>query len=75
VQTIRSTPTAAQQVRLVAFDQSARDGYRAHVAADPETGIVTDEKLTKAAGAENSDAAVAAEFVAGESAAGPAGSS
>jgi hypothetical protein len=45
------------------------------VAADPETGIVTDEKLTKAAGAENSDAAVAAEFVAGESAAGPAGSS
>ena len=47
-----------------------RDGYRAHLAADPETGIITDEKLTKAAGAENSDAAVAAEFVAAE---GPAG--
>ena len=36
-----------------------RDGYRAHVAADPETGIITGEQLTKAAGEENSDAAVA----------------
>jgi hypothetical protein len=51
--------------------EARRDGYRAHLAADPETGIITDEKLTKAAGAENSDAAVAAEFVAAE---GPAGS-
>jgi hypothetical protein len=41
-----------------------RDGYRAHLAADPDTGIITDEKLTKAAGEENSDAAVAGEFVA-----------
>jgi hypothetical protein len=41
-----------------------RDGYRAHVAADPETGIITDEKLTRAAGEENSDPAVAAEFAA-----------
>ena len=46
--------------------EARRDGYRAHVAADPETGIITDEKLTGAAGAENSDAAVAAEFVAAE---------
>ena len=30
--------------------EARRDGYRAHVAADPETGIVTDEKLTRAAG-------------------------
>src|SRR5712691_7163837 len=43
-----------------------RDGYRAHVAADPETGIITDEKLTRAAGAENSDPAVAEEFLAAE---------
>ena len=43
-----------------------RDGYRAHVAADPETGIITDEKLTKAAGEENSDPAVAEEFAAAE---------
>ena len=49
--------------------EARRDGYRAHVAADPGTGIITDEKLTGAAGAENSDAAVAAEFVAAEAAA------
>jgi len=29
-----------------------RDGYRAHVAADPETGIITDEELTQASGEE-----------------------
>jgi Transposase DDE domain len=48
--------------------EARRDGYRAHVAADPETGIITDEKLTKAAGQENSDPAVAAEFLAREAA-------
>jgi hypothetical protein len=53
--------------------EARRDGYRAHVAADPDTGIITDEKLTMAAGAENSDAAVAAEFVAAETAAEGAG--
>lgn len=46
--------------------EARRDGYRAHVSADPDTGIITDEKLTGAAGAANSDAAVAAEFVAAE---------
>jgi Transposase domain (DUF772)/Transposase DDE domain len=46
--------------------ENRRDGYRAHVAADPETGIITGEQLTRAAGEENSDAAVAAQFVAGE---------
>jgi hypothetical protein len=57
--------------------EARRDGYRAHVATDPETGIITDEKLTKASGGENSDAAVAAEFPAaghaGRHAAGGAG--
>src|SRR6266516_2051962 len=48
--------------------EARRDGYRAHVAADPDTGIITGEKLTKATGTENSDAAVAAEFVAAEAA-------
>ncbi len=43
-----------------------RDGYRAHLAADPETGIITGEKLTRAAGTENSDPAVAEEFLAAE---------
>jgi IS5 family transposase len=52
--------------------EARRDGYRAHVAADPETGIITDEKLTRAAGQENSDPAVAEEFVAAEAAAGDA---
>jgi Transposase DDE domain/Transposase domain (DUF772) len=52
--------------------EARRDGYRAHVAADPETGIITDEKLTGAAGQENGDPAVAAEFLAAE-AAGPGG--
>ena len=50
--------------------EARRDGYRAHVAADPETGIITDEKLTGAAGQENCDPAVAGEFLAAE-AAGP----
>jgi hypothetical protein len=44
--------------------EARRDGYRAHVAAEPETGIITDEALTKAAGPENSDAAVAEQFLA-----------
>jgi hypothetical protein len=40
-----------------------RDGYRAHVAAEPETGLITDERLTKAAGIDNSDPAVAEQFL------------
>ena len=50
--------------------EARRDGYRAHLAADPETGIITDEKLTMAAGTGNSDPAVAGEFLAAEAAAG-----
>jgi hypothetical protein len=46
--------------------ENRRDGYRAHVAAEPETGIITDEALTKAAGSENSDPAVAQRFLAAE---------
>ena len=52
--------------------EARRDGYRAHLAADPETGIITDEKLTRAAGTENADPAVAEEFLAAEAAAGDA---
>jgi hypothetical protein len=52
--------------------EARRDGYRAHVVAEPETGIITDEQLTKAAGQENSDPAVAEQFLARE--AGQAGS-
>ena len=46
--------------------ENRRDGYRAHVAADPETGIITGEQLTRASGEDNSDAAVAGQFLAGE---------
>ena len=38
--------------------ENRRDGYRAHVVACPETGIITGEALTMASGEENSDAAV-----------------
>ena len=43
--------------------EARRDGYRAHLAEDPETGVITDEKLAKASGTENSDPAVAEEFL------------
>jgi hypothetical protein len=46
--------------------QARRDGYRAHVAAEPATGLITDEQLTRAAGPDNSDAAVAAQMIARE---------
>jgi IS5 family transposase len=44
--------------------EARRDGYRAHLAADPETGIITGEQLTKACGEDNSDAAAAGRFLA-----------
>jgi hypothetical protein len=46
--------------------EARRDGYRAHVAAEPETGLITDEELTKAAGEQNADAAVAGQMIARE---------
>jgi hypothetical protein len=48
--------------------EARRDGYRAHVSAEPATGLITDEQLTRAAGPENSDAAVAAQMIAREAA-------
>jgi hypothetical protein len=46
--------------------EARRDGYRAHVAAEPATGIITDEALTKAAGTDNSDPALAERFLAAD---------
>ncbi len=46
--------------------QDRRDGYRAHLAAEPQTGLFTDCKLTQATGEEGSDAAVAEQLLAGE---------
>ncbi|MBO0842326.1 MAG: transposase, partial [Nocardioides sp.] len=40
-----------------------QDGYKAHVVAEPDTGLMTEVKLTKAAGPDNSDAAVGADLV------------
>ncbi len=48
--------------------EQRRDGYRAHVAAEPQTGIITDEELTRASGADNADPAVAERFLAAEAA-------
>jgi hypothetical protein len=50
-----------------------RDGYRAHVVSDPETGIITGEQLTRAAGDGNGEPDVAAQFLAAGAAAGTAG--
>jgi IS5 family transposase len=46
--------------------EARRDGYRAHVSAEPGTALITDEQLTRAAGPDNSDAAVAAQMLARE---------
>src|SRR5258706_4895552 len=46
--------------------EARRDGYRAHLAAEPGTGIITDEALTKAAGTDNSDPAIAEQFLAAD---------
>jgi hypothetical protein len=44
--------------------EARRDGYRAHLVACPETGIITGEQLTKAAGEDNSDATSGGRFLA-----------
>lgn len=43
-----------------------QDGFKAHVAVEPDTGLVTDCQLTKAAGAGNSDAAIGPSLLADE---------
>src|SRR5207248_1688231 len=55
----RVISTVDPQARHTRKSQSNRkDGYRAHMVAEPETGLITDEALTMAAGADNSDAAL-----------------
>jgi hypothetical protein len=53
----RSACREARHTRKSPEDR--RDGYRTHVAACPETGIITGERLTKAPEPDNSSAAVA----------------
>ena len=52
--------------------EARRDGYRAHLVAEPGTGLITDEELTQATGADNSDAAIGETFVANDIQANPA---
>jgi IS5 family transposase len=43
-----------------------QDGFKAHVAVEPDTGIITDCALTKATGADNHEAAVGLGLLEGE---------
>lgn len=43
-----------------------QDGFKAHIAVEPDTGIITDCALTRAGGAGTHDAAVAPQLLAGE---------
>ncbi|HEY4603388.1 MAG TPA: IS1182 family transposase [Blastococcus sp.] len=43
-----------------------QDGFKAHVVVEPDTGLITDTRLTPAAGAANSDAAIGIDLLAGE---------
>lgn len=43
--------------------QRQQDGYKAHLVAEPDTGLTTECKLTRPSGSENSDAAVGADLV------------
>jgi transposase len=45
-----------------------QDGFKAHIAIEPDTGIVTDCALRQASGAENHEAVVGLELLAGEDA-------
>jgi IS5 family transposase len=46
--------------------QRRQDGYKAHVAVEPDTGIITDCALTQATGAANHEAAVGLALLDGE---------
>src|SRR3954453_15053750 len=41
-----------------------QDGFKAHVVVEPDTGLITNTRLTRAAGAENTDAAVGLDLLA-----------
>jgi IS5 family transposase len=56
-------PEARHAHKTVARRQ---DGFKAHIAIEPDTGIITDCALTKASGTGSSDATVGMELLAGE---------
>ena len=55
---ISTVDTEARHTRK--SKSNRKDGFRGHLAAEPETGLITDAELTKAAGDEGSDAVVGA---------------
>ena len=55
----RVISTVDTQTRHTRKSRSNRkDGYRGHLAAEPETGLITDAEMTMASGEDNTDAAV-----------------
>jgi Transposase DDE domain len=55
----RTISTVDPQARHTRKSRSTlRDGYRAHVAAEPDTGLITDCEMTMATGEDNTDAAM-----------------
>ena len=59
---ISTVDTAARHTRK--SKSARRDGFRGHLAAEPETGLITDAELTKAAGEAGSDAVVGQKLIA-----------
>lgn len=61
----RVISTVDPQARHTRKSKSVRrDGFRGHVAAEPDTGLITDAELTKASGEEGSDAVVGEKMIA-----------
>ena len=61
----RVISTVDTQARHTRKSRSARrDGFRGHLAAEPETGLIIDCELTKAAGDDGSDAVVGQKLIA-----------
>jgi hypothetical protein len=60
----RVLSTVDPQARHAHKTRSRRqDGYKAHVVVEPDTGIITDSRLTPAAGPQNSDATIGVELL------------
>jgi hypothetical protein len=60
----RVISTVDPETRHTRKSKSARrDGYRGHVAAEPETGLITDCQLTKAAGDDGSDPVIGEQMI------------
>jgi hypothetical protein len=61
----RVISTVDTETRHTRKSQSARrDGFRGHVSAEPDTGLITDCELTKACGEQGSDAVVGEQMIA-----------